>query len=356
MFEWINNIYLALFVLIIMVFVINYSSDKLGDALHVLGLKLRIPNSVRGATFDAISSSFPEFSTAMVAVLLYNSFTDVGVPTIAGSGIFNILLIPMLSIFAYKGSKLLKAERSGVIRDMVFYSLSIAVLVFMAFKGAFTPLSGIILICIYIGYIVTLYFQTKKHRKTLGLGQEMGEMRDLKEDLEEEGEEDDFVDMSYLKIFGIIVVTMAILWFSCDAIVQSATVISATLNIPTIIVSVVVLAACTSIPDTLLSMKSARLGDADGAVANAVGSNIFDICICLGVPMIIAGQSIPVNIGENIIIFAFLFVSMLTTALLLLKKKGVGKKDAIIMAVVYLCFICYVASVGFGFLPLNIFG
>ncbi|MBF8982410.1 sodium:calcium antiporter [Lutibacter sp. B2] len=339
--------------LFIMAWVINVASDKLGDVLHVLGLKLNIPNSVRGATFDAIASSFPEFSTAMVAVLVYKQFSDVGVPTIAGSGIFNILLIPMVSIFAYKGSSLLKANKSGVYRDMFFYSISILVLIVTTYMGKFTPISGVILLLVYVGYITTLYFQTKKHRASQTLGEEISDMADVVHELAEDDDED-FMDMRYGKIFGVIAISMVFLWISCDAIVQSALVIAETLNIPMLIVSVVILAACTSIPDTLLSVKSARIGDADGAVSNAVGSNIFDICICLGVPMLIAGEEIPINFGENIVIFAFLLLSMFTTALLLLKKDGVHKKDALIMAFVYLLFIGYVIGVATNLIPLNI--
>ncbi|QXM07163.1 sodium:calcium antiporter [Crassaminicella indica] len=354
MFDWINNIWIAFIMLFAAALVINQASDKLGDVLHVLGLKLKISNSVRGATFDAVASSFPEFSTAMVAVIVYKEFADVGVPTIAGSGIFNILLIPMLSIFAYKGTEKLKADRSGVYRDMIFYTISILTLIATSYIGKFSPASGIVLICIYIGYIITLYYQTKKYREDLTLGEEIADTAELQRELEDEGEDEDFIDMPYSKIFGVIVIAIAFLWVSCDAIVKSALVISDTLNIPKMLVSVIILAACTSIPDTLLSIKSAKLGDADGAVSNAVGSNIFDICICLGVPMIIAKKEIPVSFGENIIIFAFLLISMFTTAALLLKKDGVSKKNASIMAVVYGLFLLYVIGVSVGLIPLNI--
>lgn len=356
MFHWINHISIAVIVLIIMAYIISKAADKLGDALHVLGLKLKIPNSVRGATFDAVSSSFPEFSTAMVAVIVYHEFTEVGLPTIAGSGIFNILLIPMLSIFVYKGSQVLKADKAGIYRDMIFYSISIMALIFMAYQGQFTFVSGIILICIYIGYIITLSIQAKKYSKDMTLGEEIGIKADLQKELEEEGEESEFVDMSYKKIFLIVAVTMSLIWISTDAIVQSAIIISQTLNIPTFIVSVIILAACTSIPDTLLSVKSSRLGDADGAVSNAVGSNIFDICICLGVPMLIAGKSIPVSISENLVIFVFLILSMLTTALILLKKNGAKKKDTFFMGAVYVCFLIYIVCVSLRIIPLNILG
>jgi cation:H+ antiporter len=51
--------------------------------------------------------------------------------------------------------------------------------------------------------------------------------------------------------------------------------------------AVILGAAATSVPDTVLSYKDAIKGDYDDAVANAIGSNIFDICVALGLPLAI---------------------------------------------------------------------
>ncbi|KHO33668.1 sodium:calcium antiporter [Clostridium tetani] len=343
LFNWINSLWISIVMLIVMSWIISKASDKLGDALHILGIKLKIPTSVRGATFDAISSSFPEFSTAMIAVIVYKRFTDVGVPTIAGSGVFNILIIPMATIFAYKGKDLLiKVDKKVVYRDMIFYTMAIGALVFFTYLGSYTVFSGIVLVSIYIGYIFVLYGETKNYRKNMSEENKAYEEIAAELDTEE--------DMSYLKIFIIMAITIALIWVSIDGIIQSTTVISTFFNIPQYIVSVVIIAACTSIPDTLLSIKSSQDGDVEGAVANAVGSNIFDICICLGVPIIIAGKTLPANFSENVGVLIFLVISMLTTALLLLKKKGVTKKDAFVMFAVYIVFIIYIIGVA-----LNIF-
>jgi len=347
MFSWINNIWIAIAMLIAMSWVVSKASDKLGDVLHVLGLKLRIPSSVRGATFDAISSSFPEFSTAMIAVLIYKRFVDVGVPTIAGSGIFNILLIPMASIIAFKGKDLLiQVDRRVVYRDMIFYILSLVVLVLFTYLGSYTPFTGMILIVIYMLYIIVLYRETKSYRDNLTYNDVVKEKEEIEDYLDEEEEEDIDINMGYGAITLWIIITIAFIWFSIDAIIQSATVVSYTFNIPQYIVSVIILAACTSIPDTLLSVKSARMGDAEGAVSNAVGSNIFDVCVCLGLPMMIAGESIPANFSQSIGVLMFMFASVFTTALILLKKKGVKRKDSAIMGAVYGVFLIYAVGVG----------
>lgn len=348
MFGWINNIWLAIFMIIAMSWVVSKAADKLGDVLHVLGIKLEIPTSVRGATFDAISSSFPEFATAMIAVVYYKRFADVGVPTIAGSGIFNVLLIPMLSIIVFKGTELVvRVDKKVIYRDMAFYSLAIGILILFTYSGHYTALTGLILLTVYAGYIVVLYRETKEYRKNvtdLEIAAEYNEMKDI---LEEEEEEDIEINMGYGAITLWVALCIGIVWVSIDAIIQSATIVSITFNIPQYIVSVIIIAAATSIPDTLLSVKSSRSGDVEGAVANAVGSNIFDICVCLGLPMIIAGRSIPANFGENAVVLGFLVLSMITTSLILLKKNGVSKKDSLVMGIVYLMFLAYVISTAF---------
>ena len=335
MFDFINNIYVAILTILGMSFIVSIASDKLGDVLHVLGLKLNIPTTVRGATFDAIASSFPEFATAMIAIIIYKEFADVGVPTIAGSGIFNVLLIPMFSILAFKGSLTLKVNKKNVYRDMFFYVLSLIILGIFVLLGKFNFVTGLLLVSVYIGYLLYLGYQTREHRLK----------NTVTEDEEKLDAED---DMSYLKIISWIVVTMFFVWLSIDAIIASTKVVSSTFGIPLFITSVIIIAAATSIPDTLLSVKSAKKGDADGAIANAVGSNIFDICVCLGIPMIIAGKDIMVETSKNIGMVAFLVLSMLVTGRILLKKSGIKKTDVYIMGASYIIFLIYVVGIALG--------
>ncbi len=65
------------------------------------------------------------------------------------------------------------------------------------------------------------------------------------------------------------------------------------------IIALTILAGGTSIPDLLSSLIVAKKGKADMAVSNAVGSNIFDILICLGLPWMVyilrTGQSVQVG-------------------------------------------------------------
>ena len=64
-------------------------------------------------------------------------------------------------------------------------------------------------------------------------------------------------------------------------LVESSLSLGDMLGIDGVIMGFVVIAAGTSVPDTALSVISAKKGHYDAAVSNVFGSNIFDICVCL---------------------------------------------------------------------------
>ena len=83
---------------------------------------------------------------------------------------------------------------------------------------------------------------------------------------------------------------MSIVWIIIASyfMVECAHGFGCHVGIPPFVMGVAVLAAGTSIPDALASMVVAEQGDGDMAVANAIGSNVFDICIGMGLPLIIS--------------------------------------------------------------------
>jgi cation:H+ antiporter len=219
---------------------------------------------------------------------------------------------------------------------MLFYSAAILVLIFFTIRGQYTSITGIILILVYIGYLFKLYTETKEHQESV---------QERNDEIKEAGG-----DKPYSEILPIVFLCLFGIYFLIEVIVKSAIVVSTTFNIPTIIVSLIVLASATSIPDTLLSIKSSTRGDIDGALSNAVGSNIFDLSICLGMPLLLVKEPVVVGLRENLGIIFFLILSMITTAYVLLNKKGLSKNSGIYMGISYACFLGYIVLVGFGVL------
>jgi len=74
-------------------------------------------------------------------------------------------------------------------------------------------------------------------------------------------------------------------YYLAEAVIMSAKA----LGVPAYFTAVIFGAAATSVPDTFISYNNAMKGDYDDAVSNAVGSNIFDICVALGLPLMAYG-------------------------------------------------------------------
>lgn len=314
--------------LILSTYLISVAADKLWEELELAWKKLKLPWSVRWATFDAMASSVPELVTSIIWILIFKSFDGVALWTVAGSWIFNIIIIPILAILAYKGKDVIKIHNWSVNRDALFYFLSIMIFVIW-FALNMLLLMSILLIILYIWYIVVLYIHSKQHKKNLS-----------EEDLEELKE----AEKESISFFTIIW-TLIIIYVAIEFAVKSALFVSNALSIPVLVTSLIILAALTSIPDAILSIKSAKRGDIDWALSNAVGSNIFDINIGLWLPLFIAIVFFDFNpivdIKSSWMLFVFLLASLFATYVVV-KKKEIKKIDTLYMWAVYLCFIAYV--------------
>eukprot|EP00494_Astrolonche_serrata_P033691 UN33960 len=125
----------------------------------------------------------------------------------------------------------------------------------------------------------------------------------------------------------------SILWIGLISFIMVwfASKLGCLLNIPPVIMGVTVLAAGTSVPDAFASIAAAQQGLGDMAVANAIGSNVFDILIGLGIPWFAYGLIEPYEIDTDgviiqigILFFSVFFVvgSFIATGWILNKKLG----------------------------------
>jgi len=320
--------YSVIISLIVIMIVLNYATTILEEQLSVIGKKLKIPASVRWATFDAISSSLPEFLTSLVGlILLGNAWLEVGIWTIWGSAIFNILIIPAFVLLFYKWVKEIKVEAWWVKRDTIFYVLSIFILLAWIYFNQLT-LMWIALLILYAFYVYYLYKSSLKHRE-----------------LNFEEVEKAFNSVKDKKIFYCkILLALVLIYIWVEASVTAATWIWEQLHISTLVISLVLLASISSIPDTLLSIKASKKWDIDAGLSNAVWSNIFDICIGLWLPIVIwttlMNLNPKVDFNSQIWVFWFLFLSTIIYFVLLNWKK-ISKNYWFILIFLYIVFIAY---------------
>ncbi|MGF1503915.1 MAG: sodium:calcium antiporter, partial [Anaerolineae bacterium] len=123
----------SLLVIVAATYILAVVTDKFFIvSLDVVASRLRMPSDVAGASLMAIGSSAPELCIAMVAVILGGRHSDVGIVTIVGSAIFNILVITGASALV---AGQLTVQANSVRRDIFFYLVSVGLLLVVFWDG-----------------------------------------------------------------------------------------------------------------------------------------------------------------------------------------------------------------------------
>ncbi|XP_064111022.1 sodium/potassium/calcium exchanger Nckx30C-like isoform X6 [Macrobrachium nipponense] len=129
-------------------------------ALDVIIEKLQISEDVAGATFMAAGGSAPELFTSVIGVFI--SFDDVGIGTIVGSAVFNVLFVIAMCVLFSK--TVLDLTWWPLFRDVTFYSTSLLLLVVFFLDNNIFWYEALILFLIYITYCLFMKFNEKVER------------------------------------------------------------------------------------------------------------------------------------------------------------------------------------------------
>lgn len=264
-------------------------------SLDVLAKWLKLPSSVSGATLMAFGTSAPEISTALVALFAEGTQPATGVGSIVGSAIFQILVVVGFAAIV-KASTL---DWRPVLRDSSFYALSIVLLIIFVWDDRFTLIEAAIMVATYFLYLAFLWYWS----------------RNVTEDEEEPVEPpelpprpDSFarslsriVTMPFDLIVRLLpdpcehpswtlpvfVICLALIGFACYWMVLAAEALAVSLSVPPAIIALTILAGGSSIPELISSAIVSRQGRGDMAIANAIGSNTFDVLMSLGLPVLL---------------------------------------------------------------------
>ena len=364
-----------------------------------------LSEGVRGATINAIASSMPELFTTLFFLCVLQQdgvgFSG-GIGTTAGSAIFNSMVIPavvVIAVITMGYTENIEVSRKVMLRDGI--ALIIAEFIFLMLISGSTLYwyHGFILMLVYVVYIIYMFAtMSKKERDKM-----------LNEDTyipDEEVEHDEpqtsmfkgiltfdlerifigkaKIDNSKawtLLIFSTLSIALVcyFLVLGCDWIGTgegSLPIPGADstpeqlrayeeslsyhimgmefkgLGIPVMFVALILASAASSFPDTIISMKDAKKGNYDDAISNALGSNIFDVCVALGLPMMIFILiNGPIAMPEEIVkqsteLRFLLWLLTIAVVILFISGKYLGKGKAYLLFGMYGLFILYVVGRG----------
>lgn len=186
-------------------------------------------------------------------------------------------------------------------------------------RNSFSRADGIILILLFLVFVVYLV-QMLFHKP-------------------KEEEEEPQVLFHPLVSLLFLAVSIVVIIFSSDLIVTSAKNIAYSLNISEKIITMFAVVIGTSLPEMVMTVSSARKGEFDIAIGNIIGTNIFNICIVLGLPTVIYGDVLLTGFGFVDILAVFL--SSFLLFLFARSERTLSKKEGIIMLLVFLAYYIY---------------
>lgn len=326
------------------------SEDYFVPAIDKLTQRLGLSSDAAGATLLAMGSSAPEFFTSLFAVFGAGDTADIGAGAIVGSAIFNVLVI----VGASSMYKAVTLQWQPIIRDMVFYILSILMLLY-AFSDGFIALAEAAL---FVGVYAVYVFMTVNWRKWLKYDDETSAVELL---------EDNKVGVLGQKVRFLldrllvnprqkphlyyVTFTLSILAIAglSHQLVASVEIIAHQLDINATFLALTVLAAGTSVPDLIGSVVVARQGRGDMAVSNAIGSNIFDILFGLGLPwlafIVLKGGTVPVsseNLTSSIILLLATVVALLF--IVITRNWKISHRSGFLLLGLYGAYIVYIIT------------
>ena len=306
-------------------------ADFFVDGSSSIAKKLKVPPIIIGLTIVAMGTSLPETAVSVTASLVQNN--ELAVSNVVGSNIFNLMfVIGVCSILTP-----IMVQKATVVRDI---PLSLGCALFLLVLGisglgdktgmTLGHADGVIFLIVFAGYIFTMVRSAMKARAA---GQKV--------EIEGVEECDNMKELSYGKSILFLIVGAAAIAFGGDLTVDTASRIAIELGMSQTLVGLTIVSIGTSLPELVTSVVAARKNEVDMAVGNAVGSNIFNILMVLGISSAISPVAL---IRENIIDIVLLMVFSVMVWIFAGTRKKIERKEGIIMVVVYLVYCAYIIA------------
>lgn len=297
------------------------------DGASSLAKRLRISDLVIGLTVVAFGTSTPEFFVNLSASLTNN--TEIAFGNIIGSNIFNILFILGISSIIFP----LTLTKNTVWRELPF-SLLAAILVILlsndklidrSSTSLLTGIDGLILLAFFVIFLYYLHDIIRKDKNNAIY----------------------VIPAKYSLTTSMFFIGLglALLIYGGKVIVSSAVKLALDLGISESLIGLTIVACGTSLPELATSVTAVIKKNANIAVGNVVGSNIFNIFFILGTSAVI--RPIPLISGNNldcltlIIASTLLFIFMFSG-----KRHSLDRWEGVLFIVIYIGYIAFLIQKG----------
>lgn len=310
---------LNIIILLVAIILIIKFSDMFVDSLVSIAESFKIPKIVIALTIASFSTCAPELAISFNSIASGNS--EMTLANVIGSSIINILLIIGISAIV----KPIKLKERTIRRELPLLLIITTTFFFLindsffvsSAKNSLSRIDGIVLIIWFISFCLYIYSITRRHKELITVDTKYSKKQIIMKIL--------------VSIIGIIITS--------DLIVDSAVYIVNTLNISQKIIAMTIVVIGTSLPELTITVLSAKKGEFDMAIGNIIGTNIFNFCIVLGLPVTLFGS--VSSAAFNLVDLVVVLLAALLLAIFGKSDKELTRREGIIMVLVVIVYYAF---------------
>ena len=289
-------------------------SDWFVDGAAGIAAKFRIPQIIIGLTIVAMGTSAPEAAVAITAAM--GGSADITVGNIVGSNILNVLVILGLAsaiVPVAVGKSTLKIDIPFMIAISVIFLL-------LGWDGTITRMDGLVLIAFFVTYIGYMIWEA----------------------LHSNEEGDEIKESPVWKMLLSTAIGLGLVVWGADVAVGAATKLAQIFGMSERFIGLTVVALGTSLPELFTSVTAARKGNADIAIGNIVGSNIFNILFVVGLSSMVINVPFAANFRIDMLVAIAACVFIWLAAL---KDKKLARWAGFTMLIGYVGYFIYLIAI-----------
>ena len=310
----------CLILLIIGLIILVVYSDIFVNAASSLSVSLKVPKILIALTIASFGTCAPELAISFNSIKTGN--IDVTFANVIGSSIINILLIigiaAIIKPIKVKDRTIKKELPLLVLITTTFFFLISDTLFKKSAINGLTRQDAIILLCCFLIFIFYILIIVRKNKN----------------------DEKEKAKYPLKKSIILIIISLIAIVLASDIVVDNAVLLAEEIGISQKIISMTIIVIGTSLPELIMTSISAKKGEFDMAVGNIIGTNIFNICIVLGLPIAIYGsvQSISFNLIDNLVVLLAVIIFYIFGR----SDKQLSRREGILMVLIFLLYYSYI--------------
>lgn len=316
------EIVLQILLLVVGFVLLIKGADWLVDGASSVASNFKISKLLVGLTIVAFGTCAPELAVSFSSIA--SGSTDILVGNVIGSNIINVLLLIGIAAVI----RPIKVQKDTVSKELPLLLLISTALITLlldinlseALINTFSRADAIICLlffCIFLYYLFSLARKNKAEAKKV-----------------------DPPKYKLGKSFIFVILGLAGVIGGSQLVVNSASTIATAIGISERIISLTIVALGTSLPELVTTIAAARKKESDLLVGNIVGSNIFNICIVLALPVVFAGGITPNNF--ELVDLVMLVISSVLLCLFARRNHTISRLDGILMLIIFLLYYGFI--------------